>query len=224
MRILWVTFSVVVLDQITKLLIHGFSIPLLGIYVEGFQYGQSIDVIGKFLQFTFVENPGIAFGIDIGVNQKFFLTLFTLLLSIAIFIYLYLHQNDKFIYKFAIALILGGAIGNLIDRMFYGVIFGYGPLFLGKVVDFINVEFPDFSLFGKTFTRFPVFNIADSAVTIGVVLLIFFSGEKRNEQKEEEKEHNEENIDNQINELPENIDLETNEYSQKSDLTDGENN
>ena len=192
MRVLFVTLAVVVIDQLTKLFIHGFSIPFLGVSVKGFEYGQSVNVLGDFLQLTFVENPGIAFGIDIGVNQKFFLTLFTLILVIAIFLYLYAHQNEKLAYRVAIALILGGAIGNLIDRMFYGVIFDYAPLFHGKVVDFINVEFPDFTLFGRTYTRFPVFNIADSAVTIGVVLLLFFSPSNKKDKNEEEPNETEE--------------------------------
>ena len=197
MRVLFVTLAVVIIDQITKLLVHGFSIPFLNIAVKGFDYGESVDVIGKFLQFTYVENPGIAFGIDIGVDQKFFLTLFTLVLSLAIFLYLYMNKNEKLAYRVAIALILGGAIGNLIDRMFYGVLFGYAPLFQGKVVDFINVEFPDFTLFGRTYTRFPVFNIADSAVTIGVVLLLFFSpsNKKEKEKSETEAEETPEKID-----------------------------
>ncbi len=204
MRVLFVTLAVVIVDQITKLLVHGFSIPFLGISVKGFEYGQSVDVIGKFLQLTFVENPGIAFGIDIGVGQKFFLTLFTLVLSIAIFLYLYMNKNEKLIYRIAIALILGGAIGNLIDRMFYGVLFNYDTLFQGKVVDFISVEFPDFTLFGKTYTRFPIFNIADSAVTIGVVLLLFFSPSNNKKSSEPEEENEIPAEEKQSENIPEN--------------------
>ena len=200
MRVLFVTLAVVIIDQITKLLVHGFSIPFLGLTVKGFEYGQSVDVLGKFLQFTYVENPGIAFGIDIGVGQKFFLTIFTLVLSIAIFLYLYAHKNERLAYRVAIALILGGAIGNLIDRMFYGVLFDYATLFQGKVVDFINVEFPDFTLFGRTYTRFPIFNIADSAVTVGVILLLIFSPSgKEKKDSEESKENISSEDENPIN-------------------------
>jgi signal peptidase II len=72
-------------------------------------------------------------------------------------------------------MILGGAIGNLIDRVFFGVIYGYAPLFQGKVVDFVDVDFFDINLFGTIYDRWPIFNVADMAVSIGVILLIFFS-------------------------------------------------
>jgi signal peptidase II len=68
------------------------------------------------------------------------------------------------------SLIFAGAVGNLIDRVFYGVIFSESPLFYGKVVDFIQVDIPDVAFLG--WTHFPVFNIADSCVTVGVILLI----------------------------------------------------
>jgi signal peptidase II len=71
-------------------------------------------------------------------------------------------------------MILGGALGNLIDRVFYGVIFGDAPLFYGKVVDFLDMNFFDINLFGYQLTRWPVFNIADASVTLGVLLLLFF--------------------------------------------------
>ncbi len=173
MRVLFVTLGVVLLDQITKLLIHGFS--FLGLTVKGFEYGESVDIIGSFLRLTFVENPGIAFGIDVGVNNKLLLTVFTFILIVVLFYFLIKNLDKPEPYKIAIALILGGAIGNFIDRMFYGVLFGYAPLFYGRVVDFINFEFFDFTLFGKSFSRFPIFNVADSAVSIGVAMLIFFS-------------------------------------------------
>ncbi|MEX0602781.1 MAG: signal peptidase II, partial [Bacteroidota bacterium] len=72
MRILYVTGAIVVIDQITKLLVKGFSIGWLGVYHPGMPLGSSIPVIGDFLRLTFIENPGMAFGIDIG--GKLFLT------------------------------------------------------------------------------------------------------------------------------------------------------
>ena len=65
-------------------------------------------------------------------------------------------------------------MGNLIDRMFYGMIFGYGPLFGGRVVDFFDVDFFTIDLFGYHLSRFWVFNVADASVTIGVILLMLF--------------------------------------------------
>jgi signal peptidase II len=72
-------------------------------------------------------------------------------------------------------LILAGAFGNFIDRMFYGVIYGNSPLFYGLVVDFIQVDIPDITFNSITYTHWPVFNIADSCVSIGMVFLLFFN-------------------------------------------------
>jgi signal peptidase II len=74
--------------------------------------------------------------------------------------------------RLSLAMILGGAVGNLIDRVFYGVFYGYAPLFYGKVVDFIDMDFFKINFFGHHYDRFPIFNIADMAVSLGVVLLI----------------------------------------------------
>ena len=89
-------------------------------------------------------------------------------------IYLYIVRNKSLSLKLAIALILGGAIGNLIDRMFYGVLFDYAPLFYGKVVDFFDFDFFNFTILGRNYERWPIFNIADASVTIGVLILLFF--------------------------------------------------
>lgn len=181
MRVLFVTAAVVIIDQLSKLFVKGFSIPALGLNFEGMDYAQKINVLGSFFRITFVENPGMAFGIDVGVSSKLFLSLFSIAASIGIIIYLYKSKNESFIMRAALALILGGAIGNLIDRMFYGVFYGYAPLFYGSVVDFLDMDIFDINLFGITYDRFPIFNVADMAVTCGVVLLIFF-----NKKSEEE--------------------------------------
>jgi signal peptidase II len=65
-------------------------------------------------------------------------------------------------------------VGNLIDRVFYGVLYADAPLFYGRVVDFIDFDFFDFSILGYQLTRWPVFNIADAAVTVGVIMLLIF--------------------------------------------------
>ncbi len=165
---------IVILDQVTKFFVKGGTIPLLNITSPGMNYGQSINVFGDFLQITFVENPGLAFGIDVNESSKLLLSLFSLIASVGIYYYLYKSKEQKLVVRMALAFILGGAIGNLIDRTFYGVFYGYAPVFYGKVVDFFNVEFFDFTIFGRTYERFPIFNIADSSVTIGVILLIIF--------------------------------------------------
>jgi signal peptidase II len=139
-RILGYTAVVILLDQMTKLLV-----------MKTFALHESIEVLGNALRFTYIENPGMAFGIRVG-SEGFFIV-FAALASAAIFVYLMRMRHDRFYSRLALALILGGAIGNLIDR-----------ILRGQVVDFIDV--------GIGRTRWPVFNVADMAVSIGMVLLI----------------------------------------------------
>lgn len=171
-RILYVTLGIVVADQITKLLVKGFAVPSLGIAYNGYPVGTSFSVIGDFVRLTYIENPGMAFGIDFG--GKMFLTLFSIAASIGIFLYLLRIRNESFIVRLSLAMILGGALGNLIDRIFYGVLYGEAPLFYGKVVDFFDVDFFNINFLGYSITRWPVFNIADATVSVGVVLLLLF--------------------------------------------------
>lgn len=171
MKILWVTFGIVAVDQVTKMLVKGIHIPALGIDFEGMRYGYSTPVLGDFFRLTYIENPGMAFGFDPGA--KLFFTLFSILLTIGILYYLLKAKDEPAVTRASLAMILGGAIGNLIDRTFYGVLFQDAPLFYGRVVDFLDVDFFDVNIFGYSLSRWPVFNIADSAVTIGIVLLLF---------------------------------------------------
>ncbi len=190
MRVLYLTAFLFVTDQVTKLFIKGFKIPFLGIDVAGMNYGQSIKVIGDFFKITFVENPGMAFGITVGDGSKLLLSLFSLVASLGILYYLYKSRNERLVIRLALALILAGALGNLVDRTFYGVAYGYAPIFYGKVVDFLNFEFWDFTLFGHTYERWPIFNVADASVTVGVILLIIFHRESDLKRKETEDEEN----------------------------------
>lgn len=181
MRILYVTGAIVVADQLTKLLVKGFSLPFLDFYHSGVPLGSSRAILGDFVRLTFIENPGMAFGIDVG--GKLFLTIFSIVASGAIFLYLYKIREEALVVRLSLAMILGGAVGNLIDRVFYGVIFGEGPLFYGKVVDFVDVDFFNIELFGFYISRWPVFNVADASVSIGVLILLTFH---RRFAKEEE--------------------------------------
>ncbi|MHB8904746.1 MAG: signal peptidase II [Melioribacteraceae bacterium] len=202
MRVLFATLLVVITDQVTKFLVKGGIIPILNIKAEGMHYGQSIKVFGDFFKLTFVENPGIAFGIDVNETSKLFLSIFTLIASIGIFYYLWKSRKQKFIVRLALALILGGAIGNLIDRTFYGVFYGYERLFYGHVVDFFNMDFFDFTIFGRTYERWPIFNIADASVSVGVVLLLLFHKapvEKNSEDLETVKSSEESAEDKSVN-------------------------
>jgi signal peptidase II len=164
-----VALILILLDQTTKLLIRGFSFA--GITCPGLPIGQNISVIGDFLQFTYVENSGMAFGITFGAG-KIFLSLFSIIASIALGYYLYKLEGFSFWVKLGIMLIFAGAVGNLIDRVFYGLFFHEGPIFYGRVVDFVQVDIPDINFWIIHYTHFPVFNIADSCVSCGVVLLL----------------------------------------------------
>jgi len=164
-RVLYLSAFVVVLDQVTKLFVKGFSFPLFGWQHEGMELGSSIPLLGNAVRLTYIENPGMAFGIDIG--SQLFLTVFSFLASAGVLYYLFRKRDQELVIRVSLALILGGAMGNLIDRVFYGAFFGDAPLFYGKVVDFIDVNFLGLSRFG-------IFNMADAAVSIGVILLLIF--------------------------------------------------
>jgi len=194
LKVIYISLSVFIIDQLSKLAVKGISIPFLNIEWNGMFYGESIEIIGTFLRITFVENPGMAFGFEVGVIQKLFLSIFTLIAAIAIFYYLYKSKDGSLALRIGLALILGGALGNLVDRMFYGIIFDYAPLFYGKVVDFIQVEFWDFTLFGHTYETWPIFNVADSAVSVGVAVILIFHREKKTEDL---PESNEAKLDNE---------------------------
>lgn len=150
----------VVLDQVTKVLVK-----------TSMMLGESHPLIGSVVNLTFVENPGMAFGISWG-DGKLILTLLTIVIAGVLVWYLRQIASGHWAPRLAVTLILAGALGNLIDRLLYGVIFGDAPLFYGRVVDFIQVDIPDISWFGDVHTHFPVFNVADSCVTVGVILLL----------------------------------------------------
>ncbi len=172
MKVLFITLLVVIADQVTKLMVKGIKIESLGINLKGMPYGSSKPLIGEIVKITFIENPGMAFGIDVG--PKMFLTIFTIIASLFIFFYIFKHRKDGILIRLSLALILAGAIGNLIDRTFYGVIYNYAPLFNGKVVDFMQVEFWDFTILGRTYTTWPIWNIADASVSAGFLIILFF--------------------------------------------------
>ncbi len=156
---LWIVPLLVVIDQVTKLLIKG--VPFLGIH--GYPLGYSTEFIGDLVRITYIENPGIAFGLHIP-EMKIFFSLFSIVAAVAIYIYLKRkHTLMTPLERFALLLIMSGAIGNLIDRCFYGVLYGEAALFYGKVVDFIDCGIGE--------SRFYIFNIADSCVSVGVTLL-----------------------------------------------------
>lgn len=118
-----------------------------------------INVIGEFFRITYVLNPGIAFGINVGPYMNV-ITILSLFAVGLIVYYLYLERHSSIILRVGLALILGGALGNMIDRSFMF----FSPENFGGVVDFIDVGISHF--------RWYVFNVADSAVTVGIILYI----------------------------------------------------
>lgn len=181
MKVLLVTLLVVIVDQVTKIWVKGISIPSLGINITGMPYQSSKNVLGNFFKITFIENPGMAFGLQIG--GKLFLSLFTIFATGLLFYFLFKNRKESFYLRIALAFILGGAVGNLIDRIFYGKIYGYAPYFYGKVVDFLHFDFPNFTIFGKTIYSWPIFNVADISVSVGFILILL--GYKKIFHKEE---------------------------------------
>lgn len=160
------------------------------------QLHESIEITPWFYLY-FTENPGMAFGIE--VIGKLFLSLFRIVAVGFIGYYLYklVKANQSFGFIACISMILAGAVGNIIDSVFYGVVFdhsygqvaaflpaegGYDTWLHGKVVDMfyfplIQTHFPDwFPLWGgEEFIFFrPIFNLADSAICVGVFLLLLF--------------------------------------------------
>lgn len=177
MKVLFVSLAVLIIDQLSKLYIKGFSFPIFRIQHRGMYQGQRLPVWGNLFNITFVENSGIAFGINFGSEFKLIVSLFTIVAVIALFYYLLRIKDKPLPLRLSVALIIGGAAGNLIDRIFYGVVYGYSTLFYGKVVDFFDIRIFNILLFDKIFGNY-VFNIADVAVTAGVIMLLFVYGKK----------------------------------------------
>lgn len=150
-----------------------------------FYLGEEIDVIGHWFKIHFTENYGMAFGLEFGGKSgKILLTLFRIVAIgfIGWYIYSLARKNAHMGYLISWTLIMAGAIGNLIDSIFYGVWFGYDTWFHGRVVDMfyfpiIRTTLPESFPFwaGEEFEFFrPVFNIADASISIGFVAILLF--------------------------------------------------
>lgn len=156
-HILLIILMVVGLDQATKYLAMAYLQPR-----------GSVTILGDFLRFTYVENPGMAFGIEI--QNKILFNILSILAVLIIFYYLFKLKSHSLL-RVSFAIILGGAFGNLLDRFFRG-----------RVVDFVDVEFFDIHFSGGTFLlwnlpaysmyRWPVFNVADMAVSLGMLIIL----------------------------------------------------
>lgn len=182
-------FIVLLIDQVSK-----FYIKL------HFRLGESVEVFSWF-QIFFIENNGMAFGMEfIG---KLFLTLFRIVAvaGLSYFIWYLIKKGARDGFVLSVALLLAGAAGNIFDSVFYGLIFnesygqvatlfpeggGYAPLFYGKVVDMLY--FPIIvNDAGETLFFSPVFNVADSAISVAAAIILIFFRKDLNEYLESDK-------------------------------------
>jgi signal peptidase II len=170
----------IIIDQAIKLWVHNNMLP---------GYMGEIKVIGDVVKLHYVTNRGMAFGLELPfANGKLFLSIFRLIAMVLIGLYLnYLHKHD--FHKgllYAVAAILAGAIGNLIDSIFYGVALGNAPAdaqspwFNGQVVDMFFFDIYEGTLpdwipgIGGTWYSTPIFNFADACIFCGVVAIMIF--------------------------------------------------
>lgn len=183
MKILLLSLFLFLIDQISKLLVRGISLPWLNINHKGFHPGESKPVINDVLHVTLVENPGIAFGIDPGESLRDLILIVTILTCIGFLAYLVFAKNADNKVRISVALILGGAAGNLFDRIFYGFFYNYAPLFQGKVVDFLDIRLFRFYIFDNIHGNY-VFNFADISILSGVFILIYLILSLKSKEKE----------------------------------------
>jgi len=174
-RITLLVVLLLIVDQVVKILVKTHM-----------TIGQSIHVSGNWFQILFIENNGMAFGLQFGEGWgKLALSLCRLALIAVIIVYmrkLLKAPDTPWGVLVGLAAILTGAIGNEIDSMFYGLIFHYAPLFYGKVVDMLYFPIIDttlpanFPIWGGRHIIFfrPIFNIADSCITCGAIYLLIF--------------------------------------------------
>ena len=169
--------SLILLDQFVKYIVHV-NMPL----------NTEISIIGDFIKLYHIENPGMAFGINFDFKYtKLILSLFRLFASFLIGFYLLklLDKKTSPLLLICISLILSGAIGNVIDSVFYGIIYNNAPynapfaLFNGQVIDMFYIDIWEGYLSdwipllgGSYLSLWPVFNLADSYIFIGVAILL----------------------------------------------------
>jgi signal peptidase II len=144
----WYSLAVliVVLDQLTKQWVSS-----------SFSYGESLELL-PFLNLTLVHNMGAAFSFlsDAGGWQRWFFAIVSLIVSVVLIVWLSRLPARQYLLATALSLVLGGAIGNLWDRVF-----------LGYVIDFVDIFYQKY--------HWPAFNVADTAITVGAILLILES-------------------------------------------------
>ena len=149
MLFIFIPLVVIIIDQLSKIYIKN-----------NFYLYQSFDVIEPYLKFTYIENRGIAFGIDTS-SYHLFITILTIVVILFFIYYFVLQIMYDSIEKIPLGFILGGAIGNAIDRVFVML-----PSFnYNGVIDFIDIGYGNY--------RWYIFNLADLAISIGLVVIFF---------------------------------------------------
>ena len=191
-RITLLVILLLIIDQVIKILVK-----------TNMSIGQSIHVFGDWFQILFIENNGMAFGLQFGEGWgKLALSLCRLVLIGLIIVYIRRLLKKPDVpggVLVGMAAILCVAIGNMVDSMFYGIIFDYAPFLYGRVVDMfyfpiIDTTLPaNFPFWGGRHIIFfrPIFNFADSCITCGAIYLLlfqwkFFAGDKAGEKAVEE--------------------------------------
>ena len=145
---LTITFSIAIVDIVTKLIVQ-----------RNFSLHESHQVLGNFFKFTYILNYGGVFGSRLGSNVFYLISAIIVVLLVIFFLYREFGKN-KYV-DLSLFIVLGGAIGNLFDR-----------IRMGAVVDFLDFNFLKIQVLGYQFDRWPTFNIADAAVTVGMILLV----------------------------------------------------
>lgn len=202
-----ISLLIIIIDQAVKMLVH---------YEMDFGTPGQIKVFGDWFKLHYTTNPGMAFGMQLGSEYgKMILTSFRLIAMFGIGYYLYylIKKRVHSGYIFCISMILGGAIGNLIDSVFYGVWLNNAPYnaptpwFHGQVIDMFYFDIwegfiPEWvPVWGGSYTAlWPIFNIADASIFVGVAIILIFQGRFFKEENEnaEKKAQEEDEIQRQF--------------------------
>ena len=163
-KLLLLGIALVVIDQVIKYLVK-----------TNMELGEQINVIGQWFRLCFVENKGMAFGMSFGGQVgKFLLSLFRIVLSGVLIWWIrsLIKKGTPTGVLVGLTMITAGAVCNIIDSLFYGLIWDYAPFMFGKVVDMFF--FPIIRDGERVIFFSPVFNFADSCVTVGAFYLLLF--------------------------------------------------
>ena len=176
-----IALAVIILDQVTKMLVHfNMEMGLLG----------QIKILGDWFKLYYTVNPGMAFGLKLGISHgKLLLTSFRLIavLGIAYYVYAMWRNGSAHLFLICLGVILGGAIGNVIDSTFYGVLIGNAPYdasspwLHGQVIDMFYIDIWEGRVAnwvpligGYYMSLWPIFNVADASIFIGVTIILVF--------------------------------------------------